>query len=274
MFGFESTSDLLIVAIFVQTIVISLIILIIYLKIRKIQYKSIDLNEKTDEKLDRVESKLSYLYNQVLVISANEDKFKYSRSSLDPSTFHRTGVTTHEESNSQSLLKDTILYGQNSRDSRISETGQTANTYAIKSKDSKTNPIPTIETSSISQPESVPPIMTTGSYALSNNNSFSEISTNNKRSDTAAKNTTADFVGNSKVSIDSKNIDHTDLPYEKNTNPEIDKIEKEILTALKRLGDSNDNYGYGYGDSNSDSNREDAIYQTTKKSDRKGKNID
>ena len=274
MFGFESTSDLMIVAIFVQTIVISLIILTIYLKIRKIQYKNIDLNEKIDEKLDRVESKLSYLYNQVLVISANEDKFKYPRSSLDPSTFRRTGVTTHEESVSQSLLKDTILYGQNSRDARISETGQTANTYAIKSKESETNPIPTIETSSISQPESVPPIMTTGSNPLSNNNSFSEISTNNKRSDTAAKDTIADFVDDSKVSIDSKNIDHTDLPYEKNTNPEIDKIEKEILTALKRLGDSNDNYGYGYGDSNSDSNREDAIYQTTKKSDRKGKNID
>ncbi|HEX5187823.1 MAG TPA: hypothetical protein VFV86_13130, partial [Nitrososphaeraceae archaeon] len=84
MFGFESTSDLLIIAIFVQTIVISLIILIIYLKIRKIQYKNIHLNEKIDEKLDRVESKLSYLYNQVLVISANEDKFKYPRSSLDP----------------------------------------------------------------------------------------------------------------------------------------------------------------------------------------------
>jgi len=270
MFGFESTSDLMIVAIFVQTIVISLIILTIYLKIRKIQYKNIDLNEKIDEKLDRVESKLSFLYNQVLVISANEDKFKYPRSSLDPSTFRRTGVTTHEESVSQSLLKDTILYGQNSRDARISETGQTANTYAIKSKDSETNPIPTIETSSISQPESVPPIMTTGSNPLSNNNSFSEISTNNKRSDTAAKDTIADFVDDSKVSIDSKNIDHTDSPYEKNTNPEIDKIEREILTALKRLGGSNDNYGYGYGDSN----REDVIYQTAKKSDRKGKNID
>lgn len=50
MFGFESTSDLLIVAIFVQTIAISLIILTIYLKIRKIQYKNIDLNEKIDER--------------------------------------------------------------------------------------------------------------------------------------------------------------------------------------------------------------------------------
>jgi hypothetical protein len=268
MFGFESTSDLLIVAIFVQTIVISLIILIIYLKIRKIQYKNIDLNEKINEKLDRVESKLSYLYNQVLVISANEDKFKYPRSSLEPSTFHGSGITT-QGSVSQSLLKDTILYGQNSRDS-ISETGQIANAYAIKSKDSETNPIPTIETSSISQPESEPPVMTTGSYPLSNNNSFSEISTNNKRSDTATKNTTADFVYDSNVSIDSKDIDHTDLPYEKNTNPEIDKIEREILKALERLGGSNDTYGYGDGDSN----REDVIYQTAKKSDRKGKNID
>ncbi|MDF0680296.1 MAG: hypothetical protein P0116_04960 [Candidatus Nitrosocosmicus sp.] len=270
MFGFESTSDLLIVAIFVQTIVISLIILTIYLKIRKIQYKNIDLNEKIDEKLDRVESKLSYLYNQVLVISANEDKFKYPRSYLDPSAFYRTGVTTHEESVSQSLLKDTILSGQNSRDARISETGQTAKPDAIKSKDSETNPIPTIETSSISQPESAPSIISTGSYPFSNNDSFSEISTNSKRNDTAAKDTTADFVDDSNVSVDSKNIDHADLPYEKNTNPEIDKIEREILTALKRLGGSNDDYGYDYGNSK----REDIIYQTAKKSDRKGKNID
>ena len=82
MFGFEITSDLLIVAIFAQTIAISLIILTIYFKIKKIHYKNIDLHEKIDEKLDRVESKLSYLYNQVLVISANQDKFNYTKSSL------------------------------------------------------------------------------------------------------------------------------------------------------------------------------------------------
>jgi len=271
MFGFESTSDLMIVAIFVQTIVISLIILTIYLKIRKIQYKNIDLNEKIDEKLDRVESKLSYLYNQVLVISANEDKFKYPRSSLEPSTLHRTGVTTHEESVSQSLLKDTILYGQKSRDSRISETGQIASPYAIKSKDSETNHIPTIETSSISQPESEPTIATSSSFLPSNNNSFSEISRNNKLSDTVYKNITTDFVDGNKGITNTKNLDHND-PVEKNTNPEIDKIEREILTALKRLGGSNDDYGYGYG--HGDSNGEDIIYSTAKNSDRKVKNID
>ena len=96
MFGFEITSDLLIVAIFAQTIAIALIVLIIYFKIKKIQYKNIDLNEKLDEKLDRVESKLSYLYNQVLVISANQDKFNYPISSLDPSTYYRTRVPTNE----------------------------------------------------------------------------------------------------------------------------------------------------------------------------------
>ena len=159
MFGFEITSDLLIVAIFAQTIAIALIVLTIYFKIKKIQYKNIDLNEKIDEKLDRVESKLSYLYNQVLVISANQDKFNYPISSLNPSTYYRTSVPTNEESDSSSLLKDTILYGQNSRDSRIADTRLTA----TKAKESETEPIPVIETSSFSQPKSEPAITTTSS---------------------------------------------------------------------------------------------------------------
>ena len=122
MFGFEITFDLLIVAIFAQTIVISLITLIMYLKIKKIQYKTIDLNEKIEEKLGRVESKLLHLYNQVLVVSANQDEFNYPKSSRDPAAYYRTGVPAYEEKDSQSLLKDTTLYNQNSRDFRISDT--------------------------------------------------------------------------------------------------------------------------------------------------------
>ena len=164
MFGFEITSDLLIVAIFAQTIAIALIVLTIYFKIKKIQYKNIDLNEKIDEKLDRVESKLSYLYNQVLVISANQDKFNYPKSSLNPSTYYRTRVPTNEESDSQSLLKDTTLYGQNSMGSRIADNKTNCNSYA---KESETEPIPVIETSSFSHPKSEPAITTTSSSSSS-----------------------------------------------------------------------------------------------------------
>ncbi len=264
MFGFEITSDLLIVAIFAQSIAISLIILTIYFKIKKIQYKNIDLNEKIEEKLDRVESKLSYLYNQVLVISANQDKFNYPTSSLDPSTYCRPRVPTNEESDSQSLLKDTILYGQNSMGSRIAETRQTATIP----KESETEPISVIETSSFSQPKSEPAITTTSTLPP-NHHSFSEISTSNKSSDAAAKDATTDFVRNSEGSTNTKSFADNDVPIEKNSNPEIDKIEKEILTALKRLGDDDgDMDGYG------DSSREDIAYPTAKKSDRKGKNID
>ncbi|WP_458720616.1 hypothetical protein [Candidatus Nitrosocosmicus sp. R] len=264
MFGFEITSDLLIVAIFAQTIAISLIILTIYFKIQKIHYKNIDLQEKIDEKLDRVESKLSYLYNQVLVISANQDKFNCTKSSLDPSTYYRTSVPSTEESGSQSLFKDTILYGQNSMSSRIAESRQTATVP----KDSETRPIPAKETSSFSPLKSEPAITTTSSSPTSNHHSFSEISTNNKRSDDASKDTATDFVQNSKESTNTNSFADTDRPIEKNSNPEIDKIEKEILTALKRLGGDNDVDGYG------DSSREDFIYPTAKKSDRKVKNID
>ena len=194
MFGFEITSDLLIVALFAQTITIALIVLTIYFKIRKIQYKNIELDEKLDEKLDRVESKLSYLSNQILVISANQDKFTYPMSSLDPSTYYRTRVPTNEESESSSLLKDTMLYGQNSRDSRIADTILTA----TQAKESETEPIPVIETSSFSHPKPEPAITTTSSSSslTSNHHSFSEISTSNKPSDVGSKDTAIDSVQN------------------------------------------------------------------------------
>jgi hypothetical protein len=251
MFGFEITADLFIVAIFAQIIAISLIILIIYFKIKKIQYKNIDLNEKMEDKLDRVESKLSYLYNQVLIISANQDKSKYPLSSSNPSTYYRTKVTTHDESDSLSLLKDTTLGVQNSTDSRTIDTRQTTTIP----KESETKFIPVLESSSL------PP----------NNNSFSEIATSNNLGEAEGRNLVRDFVQNSKETTNSKGFTHNNLPIEKNTNPELDKIEKEILTALKRLGG-----GDGSGDGSGDGvgSEQDVIYPTAKRSDRKVESVD
>jgi hypothetical protein len=245
MFGFQSTTDVLIVAIFAQTIGLSLIILIIYFKIRKIHYKNIDLSEKLDEKLDRVESKLSYL-SKVLVISANGDKFKYPTSSLDPSAYYQPRVTTHEDLDSQSLLKDTTFYAQKSADSKITDTSLTATANATATKASASD--------------------------TSHNTSFSEISKSNKPGDAVAKDLTTDFVQNSNGFTSTKSFDQNDH-IEKKTNPEIDKIEKEILTALKRLG-GNDN-DYGDLDGNDGDNRKgEVVYPASKKSDRKVKNFD
>jgi hypothetical protein len=281
MFGFEITSDLLIVAIFAQTIAIALIVLIIYFKIKKIQHKNIDLNEKIEEKLDKVESKLSYLYNQVLVISAKQDKFNYYISSLDPSTHYRTKATTNEDSDSLSLLKDTPLYGQNSRDSRIVDPRITA----TKAKESETEYVPVLETSSISQPKSESAFTTTSPSLPSDHDSFSELSTSNNLSDAAAaaaKDTTIGSMQNNKGPTSTKSFADNDRPIEKNTNPEIEKIEKEILTALKRLGrsdgDSNgdvNDYGEDSGeDGGGERGEEDVLYSTAKKPDRKVKSID
>ncbi|CAN5773193.1 hypothetical protein BH23THE1_BH23THE1_09130 [soil metagenome] len=255
MFGFEITADLFIVAIFAQTIAISLIILIIYFKIKKIQYKNIDLNEKIGEKLDRVESKLSYLYNQVLIISANQDKFKYPLSSRDPSTHYRTKGTTHDESDSLSLLKDTTLDVQNSMYSRTIDTGKTT---AIP-KESETEFIPVLESSSL------PP----------NNNSFSEKSTRNNLGEATDRNSARDFVQNNKEPANSKVFTDNDLQIEKNTNPEIDKIEKEILTALMRLGGSDGSSSdFSRDGEGSSGGGQDVIYPTAKRFDRKVKNVD
>ena len=66
-------------------------------------------------------------------------------------------------------------------------------------------------------------------------------------------------------STNTKSFADNDRPIEKNSNPEIDKIEKEILTALKRLGGDDDVDGDSYGDNS----REDFIYPTAKKAEQK-----
>jgi hypothetical protein len=279
MFGFQIPSDLLIVAIFAQTIVISLIILTFYIKIKNIQYKNIVLKEKIDEKLDRIESKLSYLSNQVLVISANGDKFKYP-TSLDPAFNYRTSGTTHEDLDSQNLLKDTALYAQNFRDYKKADTRLTgiATPAATKVQDSETKPIEVIEAPLFSQPKSESALTTTTTSSFSHtpgNISFSVKSKSNKPGDVAAKGISTDFVQDIDGSASTNRFDHKDH-IEKNTNPEIDKIEKEILTALKRLGGNDDDFGDldGYDGGGGSSSREEVEYQTAKKSDRKVKNFD
>ena len=279
MFGFQIPSDLLIVAIFAQTIVISLIILTFYIKIKNIQYNNIVLKEKIDEKLDRIESKLSYLSNQVLVISANGDKFEYPTSSLHPSTCSRTSGTTHEDLDSQNLLNHTALYAQNSRENKKVDTRLTgiATPAGTKAEDSETKPIEVIETSLFSQPQTESELKTT-STSFSHtpeNNSFSVKSKSNKPGDVAAKGISTDFVQDIDGSASTNRFDHKDH-IEKNTNPEIDKIEKEILTDLKRLGGNDDDFGDldGYDGGGGSSSREEVEYQTAKKSDRKVKNFD
>jgi len=279
MFGFQIPSDLLIVAIFAQTIVISLIILTFYIKIKNIQYKNIVLKEKIDEKLDRIESKLSYLSNQVLVISANGDKFEYPTSSLHPSTCSRTSGTTHEDLDSQNLLNHTALYAQNSRENKKVDTRLTgvATPAATKVEDSETKPTEVLETSLFSRPQAESALTTTtSSFSLTpENNSFAEKSKSNKLGHVAPNDLSTDFVQDIDGSASTNRFDHKDH-IEKNTNPEIDKIEKEILTALKRLGGNDDDFGDldGYDGGGGSSSREEVEYQTAKKSDRKVKNFD
>ena len=119
-------------------------------------------------------------------------------------------------------------------DSRIADTRLTA----TQAKESETRPIPVIETSSFSPPKSEPAITTTSSTnpLLLIIIHFQKYRQATNRSDAAAKDTTIDSVQNSMESTNTKSFADNDRPIEKNTNPEIDKIEKEILTALKRLG--------------------------------------
>jgi len=263
MFGFEINSDLLIFAIIAQTIGISLIILTIYCRIIKIHYKNIALDEKIDEKLDRIESKLSYLSNQVLIISAKEDKIKYQTSPLDPSTYTPTRVTPHGNLESQGLIKDIALYAQNSKDSKIIES------------------MPTAAAAAAAATSSLTPHDNSFSIKSNNDNNTNNNTNNNKSTDdddgdndtTAIKDSVSEFIHNRDGPTSTKSF-YQDGHIIKNTNPEIDKIEKEILTALKRLGGNGDDYGDLNDYDKASSKKEDILYPAVKKSDSKVKNFD
>lgn len=239
MFGFEITSDLLIIAIFAQTIAIVLIILIMYLKIKKIYHKNIDLNKKIEDKINSLDSKLSDLSNQVLVISTNPDKFNSSVSSMDPSAYYRFKDTTNYESDSLNLLTDPTLENQNRTDSELIDARLTPS----KSKVPENKSIPIPETTSgspstlasTSTSMTLVPSIAAKSSVPPDQDSSTEISASNHPDYSTVHDKTINF-GQNDNEPSNNGLTDIDRPIEKNTNTEIDKIEKEILTALKRLG--------------------------------------
>ena len=244
MLGFEITSDLLIVAIIAQTIAIALIILIIYFKIKKIHHKNIDLNEKIEDKINNIESKLSYLSDQVLTISINQDKFSSSVDSIDPAGNYRFKDSTNYESDSLDQLTDSTIESQNKIDSEIVEARLST---ISKPKNSENNSIPIPGTISPSpstvgsmytSTTSVPSI-TAKSPLTPEQDSSMQISTSNNPDYATAQDKALNVGQNNNEPI-HKRLTDNDLLIEKNTNPEIEKIEQEILTTLIRLGRSDE----------------------------------
>ncbi len=254
MLGFEITSDLLIIAVIAQTITIALIMFIIYLKIKKIQHKNISLNEKIEHKINSIESKLSYLYDQVLYISSNQDKFGSSVASMDnPAGNYRFKESTDYESDSLDQLTDPTLESQKMTDSETIE----ARLHTIpKPNNSEDNSIPipgTISPSpstvgSIYTSTTSVPSITAKSSLSPDPDSPMRVPTNRNPDYTTSQDKPINVKQNDNESIDKRFIDN-DISVEKNTNPEIEKIEQEILTTLKRLGgDNEDNVSYNDDD--------------------------
>ena len=244
MLGFEITSDLLIVAIIAQTIAIALIILIIYFKIKKIHHKNIDLNEKIDDKINNIESKLSYLSDQVLTISINQNKFSSSVASMDLAGNYRFKYSTTYESDSLDQLTDPTLESQNIKDSEIVEAKLS---MISKPKNSENNsapiprtisPSPSTEGSMYTSKTSVPSI-TAKSPLTNEQDSSMQISTSTNPDYAKAQDKALNNGQNDNEPI-NKRLTDNDLLIEKNTNPEIEKIEQEILTTLIRLGRSDE----------------------------------
>lgn len=264
MFGFEITSDLLIIAIFAQTIAIALIILIIYLKIKKIHHKNIDLNEKIEDKINSLDSKLSDLSNQVLAISTNQEKFNSPVSSMDPSAYYRFKETANYESDSLNLLTDPTLENQNRTDSELIDARLT--TSQSKDPENKSIAIPGTTSfshstlASTSTSTTSVPLIAAKSSVPPDQDSSTKISASNKSDYSTVRDKAINF-GQNDNEPSNNGLTDIDRPIEKNTNPEIDKIEKEILTALKRLG------GDGVGGAGSVGG--DDIDTTTKRPDKK-----
>jgi hypothetical protein len=292
MLGFEITSDLLIIAVIAQTITIALIMFIIYLKIKKIQHKNISLNEKIEHKINSIESKLSYLYDQVLSISSNQDKFSSSIASMDnPAGNYRFKEYTDYESDSLDQLTDPTLESQKMTDSETIEARQSTIPKPNNSEDNSVpipgtiSPSPSTMGSIYTSTTSVPSIAAKSSLSPDPDSSM-RVPTNRNPDYTTSQDKPINVKQNDNESIDKRFI-NSDITVEKNTNSEIEKIEQEILTTLKRLGgDNKDNVGYNddddggsggsdhVGDSDNASGRVDNTDTTVKKSYKKSKEFD
>jgi hypothetical protein len=256
MLGFEIISDLLIIAVIAQTIAIALIMFIIYLKIKKIQRKNISLNEKIERKINSIESKLSYLNDQVLKIFINQDKFGSSVDSIDPAGNYRfKESTTHYESDLLDQLRDPTLESQRMTDS---ETIEARPSTMPNPNNSENNSIPLPETISPS-PSTVGsiytsttpvPSITARSSPSPDPHSSMQVSTSNKPDYSTAQDKPINIRQNNNEPI-NKRLTDNDFPIEKNTNPEIEKIEQEILTTLKRLGGNDEEDSVSYDDGGS-----------------------
>jgi hypothetical protein len=291
MLGFEITSDLLIIAVIAQTITIALIMFIIYLKIKKIQHKNISLNEKIEHKINRIESKLSYLYDQVLSISSNQDKFGSTVGYMDnPTGNYRFKESTDYESDSLDQLTDPTLESQKMTDSETIEARQSTIPKPNNSEDNSIpipgtiSPSPSTVGSIYTSTASVPSI-TAKSSLSPDPDSPMRVPANRNPDYTTSQDKPINVKQNDNESIDKRFIDN-DISVEKNTNPEIEKIEQEILTTLKRLGgDNEDNVSYNdddwgsggsdhAGDSDNASGGVDNTDTTVKKPYKKSKEFD
>ena len=283
MLGFDITSDLLIVAIIAQTIAIALIILIVYFKINKIQHKNLNLNEKTEFKINNIESKLSYLYDQVLAISTNQDKFGSSVASVDPAGKYRFEESTNYESDSLDRLTDPTLESQKMTDSKTIDAIQST---IPKPNNTENNSIPipgtispspsTVESISTSSTTTTVPSITSKPSLSPDQDSSMRVSTTNNPNYSTAQDKPINVIQNDNEPI-NKRLTDNNFPVEKNTNPEIEKIEQEILTTLKRLGgndeedsvsydeDVDDGGGGGGDDANSGGDDLDNLDATVKK---------
>jgi hypothetical protein len=77
-----------------------------------------------------------------------------------------------------------------------------------------------------------------------------QVSTSNKPDYSTAQDKPINIRQNNNEPI-NKRLTGNDFPIEKNTNPEIEKIEQEILTILKRLGGNDEEDSVSYDDGGS-----------------------
>ena len=203
---------------------------------------------------------------------------------------YRFKESTDYESDSLDQLTDPTLESQKMTDSETIE----ARLHTIpKPNNSENNSIPIPGTISPSpstggsiytSTTSVPSITATSSLSPDPDSPI-RAPTNRNPDYTTSQDKPINVKQNDNESIDKRFIDN-DISVEKNTNPEIEKIEQEILTTLKRLGgDNEDNVSYNdddwgsggsdhVGDSDDASGEVDKPDTTVKKPYKKSKEFD
>lgn len=260
MLSLEYPVILTVIIIFVQMVIIGLIIMIMYFKLKSIYNKNIDSTNRLNDKLNTFEIKLTKLSDVMLAISKSQTEinssFPSSSSSYSSTSalFDKSldtindslGSPKPEENanlwNKQELQDPEIASNKTITAAAATTTTKISSTNDLDDLTRKHNHLMSTLSPSVSSTPPIPrstPAQFDPSFDKADDNTPKDMNSNADQTDKSDLNPESKFYPSFSSPSSSFFSSHNHDSKEKNSNPELDSIEQEILTALKRLGTTN-----------------------------------